>query len=56
MTVDEYVRGGGHVWPRLAEHCAEIMATGPVGYGLFALQTGAEEHRRAAQEILVPSA
>lgn len=29
-TVDEYVRCGGRVWPRLAEHCTEIMAAGPV--------------------------
>lgn len=53
-TVDEYVQRGGRVWPRLAEHCAEIMAAGPVAYGLFALQTGVEEHRQAAQELLNP--
>lgn len=53
-AVGEYVRRGGRTWPRLAEHCAEIMAAGPVGYGLYALQTGAEEHRRAAQEVLDP--
>lgn len=55
-TVEEYVRRGGRVWPRFAEHCAEIMAAGPIGYGVFALQTGAAEHRQAAQELLDPPA
>lgn len=53
-AVDEYVRLGGRVWPRFAEHCAEIMAAGAIGYGIFALQTGAEEHRQAAQGELGP--
>lgn len=53
-VVDEYVRRGGRVWPRLPEHCAEIIAASPVEYGLYALHTGADEHRQAAQELLDP--
>lgn len=53
-AVDEYVRRGGHTWPRMAAHCAEIMAAGPLGYGLYALQTGEEDHRQAAQAQLDP--
>jgi macrolide phosphotransferase len=54
-TVQRYVELGGRVWPRLAEHCAELFAAGPVAYGLFALQTGLEEHRQAAQAQLTPA-
>jgi macrolide phosphotransferase len=53
-TVERYVELGGRVWPRLAEHCAELFAAGPVAYGLFALQTGLDEHRQAAQAQLKP--
>ncbi|MFC7406414.1 macrolide 2'-phosphotransferase [Georgenia alba] len=47
-TVDAYVRAGGSVWPRLADHCAEMWAAAPVGYGIYALTTGEPEHREAA--------
>ncbi|WP_313815913.1 macrolide 2'-phosphotransferase [Citricoccus sp.] len=53
-TLEEYVRRGGRIWPRLGEHGAEIMAAGPVAYGLFALQSGVAEHRQAAQAQLNP--
>lgn len=53
-TVQRYVERGGKVWPRLAEHCAEIFAASPVPYGLFALQTGDPEHRQAAAAQLKP--
>ncbi|NUL46260.1 phosphotransferase [Cellulosimicrobium funkei] len=53
-TLDEYVRRGGRTWPRLGDHGAEILAAGPVSYGLFALQSGVAEHRQAAQAQLTP--
>lgn len=53
-TVHAYRQAGGSPWPRLGERCAALMAAGPVGYGLFALATGREEHRQAAQALLDP--
>ena len=53
--LEAYAEAGGRVWPGLAEHCAELLAFGPVDYGLFALQTGEEEHRAAAQAQLDPT-
>lgn len=54
VLLDHYVRGGGRVWPRLAEHCAEMFATSPLGYGLYALETGDAGHREAAAAQLNP--
>lgn len=54
VAVDHYVRGGGVVWPRLAEHCVEMFAAGAVGYGLYALQTGDPAHHKAAAAALNP--
>ncbi|MPV37117.1 macrolide 2'-phosphotransferase [Georgenia subflava] len=54
VTVEAYTRAGGRVWPRLAEHCAELMAAGPVAYGLYAIRTGEAEHREAALAQLNP--
>ena len=51
-TVASYAEAGGREWARLPERCAALMAAGPVGYGLFALTTGREEHRAAAQAQL----
>lgn len=56
VTVRSYTDAGGQTWPRLAEHCAELIAFFPVGYGLYALTTGAQEHAEAAQGLLAPSA
>lgn len=53
-TVDRYVRGGGRVWPRLAEHCAEMFSATAVPYGIYALETGDETHRAAAAAQLNP--
>lgn len=47
-TVARYVAQGGVASPLLAEHCAELFSTAAVDYGLFALQTGADEHLKAA--------
>lgn len=55
MTVDRYVRGGGRVWPRLAEHCAEMFSANAVGYGVYVLETGDEAHREAAAAQLNPA-
>ncbi|MGP4977934.1 macrolide 2'-phosphotransferase [Brachybacterium tyrofermentans] len=54
IAVEHYVRGGGEVGPRFAEHCTEMFAAGAVGYGLFALQTGDPAHRAAAAAALDP--
>ncbi|WP_300269197.1 phosphotransferase, partial [Microbacterium sp.] len=53
-TVQRYVDRGGRVSPLLAEHCAELMSTAAVDYGLYALQTGDPEHLRAAAAQLNP--
>ncbi len=54
LTVESYRAAGGRVPPRLGEHCAELMAAGPVAYGLYALQTGDPRHRAAAAAQLDP--
>jgi macrolide phosphotransferase len=63
-TLEVYRAAGGRVWPRLVEprlveprlveprlveHCARLWSTAPIGYALFALQTGDAAHRSAAQ-------
>ncbi|QPZ39592.1 macrolide 2'-phosphotransferase [Paramicrobacterium chengjingii] len=55
LTVRRYIENGGRVWPRLADHCAEMFATSPLGYGLFALMTGEHEHRNTAEALLNPA-
>lgn len=54
LTLEHYVRGGGQVWPRLAEHCTEMIAASAVGYGLYALETGESAHREAAAAAMNP--
>lgn len=54
LTVHAYVRAGGRVWPKLAEHALELWTASPVAYGVYALQTGNPEHRAAAQAQLSP--
>lgn len=56
LTVDRYVARGGRVWPRLAEHCAEMLSASPVAYGIYALLTGEDQHLEAAAAQLNPSA
>lgn len=53
-TLRSYQKGGGQVWPRLADHCAEIIAFGPVLYGLFALTSGETAHLDAAAAMVNP--
>lgn len=53
-TVSAYVRAGGNIWPRLADHAAESWSASPLIYGVYALQTGLAEHRVAAQAQLHP--
>lgn len=55
LTVRRYIENGGRVWPRLADHCAEMFATSPFGYGLFALMTGERERRSSAEALLNPA-
>jgi len=54
IALEAYVAGGGSLWPRLAEHCTEMFSAGPIGYGLYALETGRAEHREAAAAALNP--
>ncbi|GAB2608930.1 macrolide 2'-phosphotransferase [Pseudactinotalea suaedae] len=54
LTVSTYREAGARTWPGLAQHCAELSAFGPVGYGIYALTTGKPEHRDAAQALLDP--
>lgn len=52
ITARSYTEAGGCTWPRLAEHCTEIMAFSPVDYARFALTTGDPEHTAIAQAQL----
>ncbi|MGD7001731.1 macrolide 2'-phosphotransferase [Corynebacterium halotolerans] len=54
--LESYERGGGVTWPRLREHCAELASANPVGYGIYALETGEQTHRAAAAQALNPGA
>ena len=54
--VQRYIERGGRFWPRLKDHCVELMTLSPVSYGLYALETGEDDHRAAAQEALKPTA
>lgn len=54
-TVKRYVDNGGRVWPKFAEHCAELFSTSPVELGLYALQTGDSDHLEAAKAQLGPT-
>lgn len=53
-TLTVYEAGGGTVHPRLGEHAEEMFSASPLAYGLYALETGAEEHRAAAAAALDP--
>ncbi|MDO5493471.1 MAG: macrolide 2'-phosphotransferase [Nesterenkonia sp.] len=52
LTLGAYEQAGGHLWPRVREHCGEYVAAAPVGYALFAMTTGSDSHRRSAQTML----
>lgn len=54
ITLRAYEEAGGKTWPRLEGHAAEMWSASPVLYGLFALETGDESHRSAAQAQLNP--
>lgn len=53
--LEAYQEAGGSTWPGLERHCAHLHSFTPVNYGLYALVTGEEEHRTAAQALLDPS-
>ncbi|MEV7647379.1 macrolide 2'-phosphotransferase [Arthrobacter sp. NPDC089319] len=55
LTVRAFRDEGGRVPPRLGEHCAELVAAGPVVYGMYALQTGHPDHQSVAAAQLDPS-
>lgn len=49
-----YADGGGVLHPRLGEHSEEMFSASPLAYGLYALETGEQEHREAAAAALDP--
>ena len=53
-TVKAYLAAGGREHPHLAERCAAITAAAPLGYGLFALESGDPKHRASAVAQLDP--
>jgi len=55
LTVGSYAASGGRTWPRLADHCGELMSFWPVNYGKYALITGRQEHADAARAQLNPA-
>lgn len=55
LTLTRYRERGGRTWPRLGEHCAAMLSAAPVRYGLYALETGEQQHRGAAQAQLDPT-
>lgn len=52
--LDRYVRGGGRIWPRIREHCAELIAANPVGYALYALEVDNPDLLETAGMMLNP--
>lgn len=55
VTLDAYAAAGGHVHPGLARQAQHLWDASPIGYGLYALTTGAEQDRAAAGALLDPS-
>ncbi|WP_309080465.1 macrolide 2'-phosphotransferase [Zhihengliuella sp.] len=55
-VVGAYRAAGGADHPHLADRCAALAAAGPLNYAVFALVSGAEEHRATAQALLDPPA
>ncbi|MFA7585445.1 MAG: macrolide 2'-phosphotransferase [Novosphingobium sp.] len=51
--LEAYVVSGGRIWSRVAEHCRFIQRASPVTYAVYALKTGSDEHRTAAQDALL---
>jgi len=55
LSLARYREHGGRTWPRLGQHCAAMLSAAPVRYGLYALETGEQRHRDAAQAQLDPT-
>lgn len=55
VTLEAYAAAGGHVHPGLARQARCLWGASPIGYGLYALTTGAEQDRAAAAALLNPS-
>lgn len=54
VTLDAYVDAGGRVRPGLVAQTQHLWEAAPIGYGLFALATGAEVNRATAAAMLDP--
>ena len=54
-VLDADPEAGGQTGPGLEQHCADLLSFAPVAYGLYALETGEEEHRAVAQAQLDPA-
>lgn len=54
VTLAAYEEAGGHVHPGLAAQAEHLWDAAPIGYGLYALTTGADADLAAAQAMLDP--
>jgi macrolide phosphotransferase len=50
--IQSYQHAGGYVWPGMAEHIGELMASSPVAIAEFALESGLETYEAAARQAL----
>ena len=55
-TLTAYEEAGGHVHPGLAAQARHLWDASPIGYGLYALTTGAEADMATAAAMLNPQA
>jgi macrolide phosphotransferase len=54
LTLEHYRAGGGDPGPHLERRRAAMFSAAPLRYGSYALETGEDEHRRAAAALLDP--
>lgn len=47
-----YQKAGGRTWPRIKDHCAELLSAFRVTYALYALNTNNQVHLQAARTQL----
>lgn len=54
LTLRAYEQAGGHVHPGLAAQARHVWDAAPIGYGLYALTTGADADMATAAALLDP--
>jgi len=52
LLLVEYEKAGGRIWPRLIDHCAELLSAFAVAYALYALTTNDPAHLQATRAQL----